>query len=756
VFEDLHWADEPALLLLQHLAQTLASTPMLVLCTYRDMELEGARPFARTLERLLREKQATRMTLKRLPQGGVKEMLTAMSGQTPPPSLVSVIFEQTEGNPFFVEEVFRHLAEEGKLFDGNGKWLPDLRVETLQVPEGVRLVLGRRLGRLEEDARRVLTTAAVIGRTFSLRLLEEMENRHPDAVLDAIEEAEKAHLLLPETDIRDARYRFVHELIRQTLADSLSVPRRQRLHLRIADGIEKVFSGRLEAQASQLAHHLYRAGTVADPERTTLWLLMAAGQARSGSAHEEALQYLDRALSIWGEHRNLRTAELLEQKASALRSLGRPDEAVSAYRQAIDLFEANGNLAKVAETSIALSYLHAWRLNSAAANQTMERAHRLVIGQDPHLLGNVLSMRAAIMSASGEPEIADRMFREAKALGNSTAAPTQEPPDMLDAIHYYQSFQLEKVRSASPAVSANCRERGDAWNASSVEFYGVWAELYCGRPDAGSAALPDAMVRAEKIGHHGAMWALKIGASIVSAARGDLAASKRETIDAWEFGAAHRLGWNFATSIQRGHFALWAGDLAEAEQWYAEESKSGGGSYLSGLSEACLFAAYAETGDPGAPDAWNNRRWKLPVAGQLNSLGVWTALERSVIGLARLGWANEAAALRPLTEELLQTGAWTYSLLSPFQTIAGIAAACAGDWEAAEPHHLTAIRQTDRAPYRHLQPVAREWYAKMLRDRDRPGDDARANSLLDEAVSMYEALGLPRRASLAREWLIAR
>ena len=101
-------------------------------------------------------------------------------------------------------------------------------------------------------------------------------------------------------------------------------------------------------------------------------------------------------------------------------------------------------------------------------------------------------------------------------------------------------------------------------------------------------------------------------------------------------------GWNFATSIQRGHFALWAGDLAEAEHWYSDELTSTGKSYLSGLSEACLFAAYAETGDPRAAKAWKGRGWKLPVAGELNSLGVWTALERSVIGLARLGWAEEA------------------------------------------------------------------------------------------------------------------
>jgi len=751
VFEDLHWADEPTLLLLQHHAQTLSTTPMLVICTYRDVELEVTRPFAKTLDTLVREKQATRMPLRRLRLDGVRNMLAAMSNQTPPPSLVQAIFDETDGNPFFVEEVFRHFSEEGKLFDENGKWLLNLRVDQLQVPEGVRLVLGRRLDRLSENTRRVLTTAAVIGRSFSLRLLEQLEDRQPDATLDAIEEAERARLVVSEPGTRDTRYRFVHELVRQTMAASLSLPRRQRLHAVIADGIEKVHVGHLEAQASQLAHHLYQAGALADPEKTTAYLVLAAKRARAGSAHEEALEHLDRALSLWGEEGNQRAAELMDQKASTLRSLGRPDEAVASYRKAIDMYEAAGELAKVAEASIALSYLQAWRLDSDAANRTMEHAHSLVLDQHPQLRRSVLSMRAAIMSASGEPSKADSMFDEVRALRQPGQTPSPEPTSMLEAIHYYQSFQLEKVRTVAPRVAAACLARGDAWSASSVEFYGAWAEIYGGRPEAGAIALRDAMARAEKIGHYGAVWALKIGASVVSAARGDLAASRAETIEAWDFGVAHDVGWNFATSIQRGHFALWSGELAEAENWYSQGLNVEGKSYLSGLSEACLFAALAESGDSRAESAWINRRWKSPVSGQLNSLGAWTGLERSVIGLARIRRTEDLAALRPLTEELILTGAWTYSLLSPFRTVAGITAACAGDLPAAEHHHLTALRQTETAPYRHLQPVAMEWYAKMLLQRNESGDGDEARALLDEAIARYQSMGLAFRARHARE-----
>ena len=751
VFEDLQWADEPTLHLLQHHAQTLSTIPMMAICTYRDVELGVTPPFARTLETLLRQHLAERLHLRRLPQAAVKEMLAALGGQAPPTLLVRAIFEETEGNPFFVEEVFRHLSEEGKLFDENGKWLQNLQVSDVQVPESVRLVLGRRLDHLGKDTRRVLTTAAVIGRVFSLRLLEELENERLDAALDAVEEAEQAHLLLLEPAGRNPRYRFVHELVRQTLAESLSFPRRQRLHLRIAEAIEKVYADRLNLQASQLAHHLYQAGATADTEKATQYLLLAARQARAGSAHEEALEHLDRALSLWEDHPGVRVGELLEQKASALRSLGRQDEAVAAYARAIELFEVAGAFEKAAEASIALSYLQAWLHDADAASRTMERAYAGIAGKDSHLVSSVLAMRAAIMSAAGEPATAESIFNEAKTLGQPPVTQSAEPARMLETIHYYQSFQIEKVHQTCPGITAAYLAEGDAWNASSLEFYSIWADFYSGRPEAAAAALDSAMMRAEKIGHYGAVWALKIAASLVSAARGKLTLSNEQTIEAWEFGAAHEVGWNFATSLQRGHFELWSGDLKAAETWYSDGLKLKGKSYLSGLAEACLFAAWAEGKDPRAAEAWESRNWQLPVQGQINSLGTWCALERSIIGLFHLGCRQEVAALLPLAEELLRTGAWTYALLFPFETIAGIAAECADDWERAEEHHRKAILQTDSAPYHHLRPVAREWYARMLLHRGAPSDTASAKALLGESIALYESSRFPARSTRARE-----
>jgi len=111
---------------------------LFVLGTYRDVELDVTRPFARILETFLRERLANRMALRRLGAGDVESMLRSLGDQPPPSSLSRILFEETEGNPFFVEEVFQHLAEEGRLFDATGKWRSDLRVENLRVPESIR------------------------------------------------------------------------------------------------------------------------------------------------------------------------------------------------------------------------------------------------------------------------------------------------------------------------------------------------------------------------------------------------------------------------------------------------------------------------------------------------------------------------------------------------------------------------------------------------------------------------------------------
>jgi tetratricopeptide (TPR) repeat protein len=727
---------------------------MLVIGTYRDVELEVTRPFAKTLETLLRQKQATRISLRRLAVGGVEAMLAAMSGQKPPPSLARVVFEETEGNPFFVEEVFRHLSEEGKLFDETGKWRPGLRVDGLQVPEGVRLVLGRRLDRLGAGARRVLTTAAIIGRSFSLGLLEALENQQPDTALNAIEEAERAHLVSAEPAGRDTRYRFVHELVRQTLAETLSMPRRQRLHARVAEAIEQVYAANIEAQASPLAHHLYQAGAAADPEKTTTYLMLAAKQARAGAAHEEALAHLENALSLWEGEQSVRVAELTEQRAAALQSMGRRDEAIGGYRKAIALFENAGAVAKAAATGIALALDHGWHAEDAASHRIVDRALERLGSAEPQLRMSLLTMRALMMSVGGDPSGADGLLAEVRAQRKVTdGRPLSAFDEILEMLHFHSSMRFEEMLITARRVAEARRAAGDWWGAADAECL-LGYEIFCGRPAEAAERIPGAMALAERIGHRSAAWLNKTHWAHLTGVRGDLFATTRELEEAFVFGEAHRVPWTFGNSVELGTLAFLRGNLAEAERRFKDRTEIEEQTYMAGWRDACLFAFLAESdrdSESGkAWKAWTDRGWKLPRIGQSNPWGAWLALERSVIGLAWLGKKEEAAVLRPLTEELVLTGVLAAPDFSLFRNAAGIAAACAGDWSAAEQHHLTAIHQTDTAPYRLSQPTAREWYATMLLDRNARGDAAKARGLLTEALGMYESTGMPFHASRTR------
>ena len=420
VLEDLHWADEPTLMLMQHLVASSRSMPLFTVGTYRDVELGVTRPFVRTLEALLRERRVTRIALRRLPVEAVESMLASLSGHTPPPSLARVIFDDTEGNPFFVEEVFQHLAEEGKLFDDDGNWRKELKVRSLEVPEGARLVIGRRLQRLAEKTRAVLTTGAIVGRVFSLRVLEAVERSgDPDVVLDAIEEAERAHLLVAEPSAREARYRFAHELIRQTLVEAVSLPRRQRQHARIAEAMERVYAGSLEKQASALAHHLYQAGAAADPGKTTDYLLMAAAQARASAGFEEALTHLDSALSLGEGERNASVAAVLVERAGVLFSLARTTEGMTDLQQAATLYDELGDVAMMVLASVRLAGALVWHARHAEVGPVTSRAlERLGASPAPVLPTCRLLVFNALadMGSGAHPQRALDTMREVFAL----------------------------------------------------------------------------------------------------------------------------------------------------------------------------------------------------------------------------------------------------------------------------------------------------------------------------------------------------
>ncbi len=339
IYEDLQWADDSTCILLRYTVERLKGEPVLLMGTYRDSELAGGAPFSRVLQELVRGRLADDLRLKRLTPAELVELLVRQFGAEPPSSLVELIYSKTEGNPFFIEEVIRHLNEAGQLVTEAGKFRHDIDIPDTEMTRGVRLIIEDRISRAGPHCREVLTLAAVAGRSFAFDLLVKADpGRSEDDILDAIEEAERMHLIEDVSHDRVARYRFVHEQMRQTLSGALSLPRRQRLHLRIAEALESAGPAKAEQAASEIGHHLYQAGSAADGARTARYLTIAGERAVEALAFEDALKQFDLALSALHEQGEAETTSRLQGlRSEALRGSERIPESLLALNQAIAL-----------------------------------------------------------------------------------------------------------------------------------------------------------------------------------------------------------------------------------------------------------------------------------------------------------------------------------------------------------------------------------------------------------------------------------
>lgn len=329
VLEDLHWADESTTLMLESVARRADRSALLVIGTYRDVDLVPGHPMMRGIEHLSRLPATTRLSLKRLTAAEVAEILNSLAGQAAPERLVQLVFSETEGVPLFVEEVYRHLAEERRLIDAHGKWLPQVEIGEIEVPETVRLVLGRRIDRIGQTAQGILTTAACIGRVFAFEFLSSVSDTDEDGLMDALEEAERAKLVIAEEG-RQPRFVFAHEQIRQTLLGRLSSLRRQRLHRRIADAIEKLHAANLEEHVSELAYHLMQAGA---GERAAKYFHQAGVAAATRLATPEALNAFARGADLAGPGPTRRAA--LRARGELLLGLFRGREAAADLETAV-------------------------------------------------------------------------------------------------------------------------------------------------------------------------------------------------------------------------------------------------------------------------------------------------------------------------------------------------------------------------------------------------------------------------------------
>ncbi|HLE52938.1 MAG TPA: protein kinase, partial [Anaerolineales bacterium] len=429
--DDAHWADSGTLSLLRHLARRLRSQGVMIVITYREVELDEARPLHELLLDLNRERLASRLKLQRLSKDETRDLLTAMFAEEITSDFLDGIYFETEGNPFFIEEVCKALVENGKLYFSDGRWhRPDM--EELEIPQSVRLAIQARVGKLPAECQEVLALAAILGREFDFDILAMANELDEDLLIDALERAERAQLIQEMRDKVTITYAFVHALIPATLYDGVSMPRRRRLHRKVGETLAALRPEEYEA----LAHHFTAAG---ERGKAAGYHHHAARRAASLFAFDVTIRHLNLALNLIdaGEQEETRLA-LLEELSDAHQWLGEGSEAIPIYQEALEswrgLAGADQAIAvrlhrKIGEAVLAITWFEDRQRFASDSWASLEAGLALTIGKPPHpetvRLLSTLSRYAWLVQFPVDWDAAERYARVAVDLAEQLGEPVE-------------------------------------------------------------------------------------------------------------------------------------------------------------------------------------------------------------------------------------------------------------------------------------------------------------------------------------------
>jgi tetratricopeptide (TPR) repeat protein/predicted Ser/Thr protein kinase len=413
VLDDLHWADQPTLLLLKHLLRSTRTAALSIVGTYRDSELRRTHPLAEILADFRRDKSVTRLSLRGLTATDVQGLAPSIAGHSVPSGLAALVVEGAGGNPFFIGEILRHLRETDAFSDVNHD-------VDLGLPEGVKEVIGRRLSRLSEECNRALALAAVIGREFDVELLIALGDLPEDRLLDAIDEAVRAQLIAEVVGGR-SRLTFRHALIRETLYGELLSVRRVRLHRRVAEAIEEKARGRANPPLADLAYHFSQSASAGTAVKALEYAARAGDRASELLAYEEAARMYDLALQSieFADGPNLvaRRVDLHIRRARAFGSLGQWAAEKDDALRALELLEPQ-DLERRAELVLMVADASFYLLDNPSvdryASEALDLARKV---NRTDLAADAMGWIGRSLQASGDLAGAIEMDKRAISLG---------------------------------------------------------------------------------------------------------------------------------------------------------------------------------------------------------------------------------------------------------------------------------------------------------------------------------------------------
>jgi eukaryotic-like serine/threonine-protein kinase len=408
VVDDAHWADSAGLNLLRYLARRGRGLRLLLVLTYREVELNEARALNEIIFDLQRERLATRLKLNRLTLEQTEDLLATLFDEEITPEFLQGIYQETEGNPFFVEEVCKALIESGQLSRQDGRWQRPPDMADMRIPQSVRLAIETRLTKLPETVQEVLRLAAVVGRIFEFDLLYQAADLDEEALIATLEQAEQAQLIQEVGAGSGGLFSFAHALIPSALVEGLSGLRRRRLHRRVAAVIEERNPHDYEA----LAHHFAAA---ADEERAILYYGRAGERALVVCANEDAERHYRAALEFDPELQA--RAAVLAGLAEAVARQSHPAAAIALFEEAIQLYQSLPDSEQVARLYARLARVVLDYEGRPASLATCRQGLAAVAGQpETPGLAALLAETARACWADGLLEEAGSLFDRALAL----------------------------------------------------------------------------------------------------------------------------------------------------------------------------------------------------------------------------------------------------------------------------------------------------------------------------------------------------
>jgi hypothetical protein len=760
VLDDLHWADTPSLLLLQFLARELAGARLLVVGTYREAEAARDQAVSRTLAELTREPSTQRLALVGLTVDEVTRLVALEGGAAPSGALASRLHERTGGNPFFVGELVRLLARDGEVVRSG----PSDDIAT-RIPEAVRDVVARRLATLGERVGTVLELASVIGREFSLPVLERVADLPRDTLLDALDEAIDFGLIAADAERFDC-YCFAHALTRDALYLQLSRRRLARVHQQVGEALEVVHAAALGPHLAELAHHFSRARREPGDRRAVVYATRAGQRALDLLAYEEAARLF--AVALGQEAHESERCELLLALADAQLRAGQAVEARETFAQASAGARLLADPELLARAAVGLGEATRFAWNSEPAADRLigllDESLRALGERSPTLRASVLSQLATALfwRSWTDTQTQHRLGERVRALSGDAvvAARSAEDPaalaSALDARYYAiwtPESLAERIELADELV-ALAEARGDEGIAQRGR---KWRIVNAAEGGDGSA-LDDEIAAYMQVAERSRRPMHLLWSTLWQAARalmqGRFASAEALHAQAQTIATGlttESVQLQHALLIHRWLLARERGQLALVERPIADVVARHPGLAAWRTALAHTYAATGRTVDA---------RRELAVLGdsgfaQLPRDGVWLVTTTALADACVL--LGDAARAREV-----------YELLLPFRdrcSVVSVALACTGavslhlgrlaellgDRDAASVHFEAALAINARLGARPYTAHSQHEYARLLHMRARPGDAERAAELARQAAATAQELGMTDLATRVRD-----